>query len=300
MESVLIAGGTGFIGKKIANILIQNGYEVRILSRKKNLANPNNSFVWDVEKSQIDLHAFKDIDHIINLSGANIGEKRWTKNRKELILNSRIDSTKLLFDYIKKLQIPLKTFVSASAVGYYGSIISEQILSESNPFIDDFLGNVCHQWEQEALKFNELNIRTTIIRTGIVFAKNEGAFQKIVQPIKLGFGAVLGSGKQYLPWIHEDDIAQIYVNAISNKDWNGIINAVAPQHINNRELTHKIAEKLGKKIFLASIPSFILQLILGEMSQLVLTGSRVSSEKLKEIGYKFHFETIDKTLDDLL
>lgn len=300
MESVLIAGGTGFIGKKIANILIQNGYEVRILSRKKNLANPNNSFVWDVEKSQIDLHAFKDIDHIINLSGANIGEKRWTKNRKELILNSRIDSTKLLFDYIKKLQIPLKTFVSASAVGYYGSIISEQILSESNPFIDDFLGNVCHQWEQEALKFNELNIRTIIIRTGIVFAKNEGAFQKIVQPIKMGFGAVLGSGKQYLPWIHEEDIAQIYVNAITNPNFNGVINAVAPQHINNRELTHKIAEKLGKKIFLPSIPSFILQLILGEMSQLVLTGSRVSSEKLKEIGYKFHFETIDKTLDDLL
>lgn len=300
METILIAGGTGFIGKKITQLLLDKGYQVNLLSRKKNKVAQPNTFVWDVENAYIDLAAFKNVDHLINLSGANIGEKRWSKKRKEAILNSRINTTKFLFETVKSQQISLQSFISASAVGYYGSITSEKIFSESDISNDDFLGNVCHQWEQEALKFNDLGIKTTIIRTGIVLAKNEGAFQKMLQPIKMGFGAVLGSGKQYLPWIHENDIATIYVNAIINKNWNGIINAVAPQHINNQEFTLKIAKKLSKKIYLPPIPAFLLKMLLGEMSQLILTGSRVSSEKLVNLGYEFQFETIDNALDDLL
>lgn len=300
METVLIAGGTGLIGHKLSEIFIQNGYKVRILSRRKLKNDVKEYFVWDVKNQYIEENALENVQHLINLTGANIGSERWSKSRKKEILESRIQSADLLFKTVERLNIPLKTFITSSAVGYYGSTTVETIFKESDQPANDFLGQVCMQWEDASLAFKKSGIRTVQIRTGVVLAKEEGALPKMLKPIKMGFGAVLGSGKQYIPWIHIDDICDIYKYAVQHEKMEGAYNAVSPQFIDNKDFTHLIAKKLDKKILLPAVPAFVLKLVLGEMSLLVLEGSRISAEKILTSGYQFKYENLEDALENLL
>jgi len=292
MASILITGGTGLVGRNLCNLLKSKGHNVLILSRSK--TKKTNVFHWDIEKKHIDNEAIINADYIIHLAGAGIADKRWTKSRKKQLIASRVDSTNLLFEKVKELNPNLKGFISASGIGFYGAITSKKIFQENDAPYHDFLSKICILWEKEVSKFNSLNIRTVVLRTGVVFSKEGGALEKIIKPIKLGVGASLGNGKQYLPWIAMEDLCNMYVSAIENIDIKGIYNAVAPEHITNEELTKSIAKTLKKPLWLPNIPSFFLKIILGELAVILLEGSRVSSEKIKKTGFNFLFPTIEK------
>jgi len=298
METVLITGGTGLIGKALHKKLSDKGYRVIVLSRST--SENKDVFKWDLESAYIEEEAIKQVNYIIHLAGAGITDKRWTDKRKEEILRSRILTTKLLYKYVKQYNPNLNAFISASGVGYYGSITSGKIYTENDSAGNDFLAEVCVRWEKESLKFQQLKIRTVNYRTGIVLSKNGGALPKLTKPIKLGVGAAVGSGNQYMPWIHIEDLCNMYISAIENENYNGIYNAVAPEHTTNKQLTKAIANTLKKSIWLPNIPAFAVKAMFGEMAMVLLKGSRVSSEKIKENGFTFKYKSLKKALGNLL
>lgn len=300
MATILITGGTGLIGNYLSRFLKEKGYTVALLSRSGKHSEEFPVYFWDINKQIIDPKAITSADYIIHLAGENIGTKRWTEERKKEIISSRILPTQLLFDAISKSTHKPKAFISASAIGYYGAVTSQHIFTESDPAANDFLGHTCRQWESEVDRFQELAIRTVKIRTGIALTSAGGALEKIKKPVALGLGAPLGTGNQYMPWIHIDDLCHVYLKAIEDAAMQGAYNAVAPEHATNRQLTEAIARVLHKKIRLPKIPSTVLKLALGPMSEMLLTGSRVSSEKLIESGFQFRFATLQGALTDLL
>jgi len=296
METILITGGSGLIGTHLQTLLSENGYNVRILSSRQS----NNNFYWNIEKGEIDRNAIEGVDHIIHLAGTNISEKRWTSKQKQSILDSRIKSAKLLYDTIQSLEQKPKTYISASAIGYYGAITSEHVFSETDNPASDFLGTVCEKWEQAANCFENLGLRVVKLRTSVVLTKQGGVLEKLATPTRFGFGASIGTGKQYFPWIHIDDLCEMYLKAISNKSINGSYNAVAPQHCTNREFTKTVAKVLHRPIILPAIPSIILRIAFGEMADLLLKGSRVSCQKIIDSNFRFRFPTLELALKDLL
>ncbi|MDV7187210.1 TIGR01777 family oxidoreductase [Lutibacter sp. TH_r2] len=298
MKTILITGGTGLIGKTLQQKLILLGFKVTILSRRK--SEDLNVFYWNISEGIIEEKAIKQADYIIHLAGAGIADKRWTAKRKEILVNSRVNSTQLLLKKVKELNPNLKGFIAASGIGYYGAITSNKIYNEEDIPGSDFLAEICKVWEKESFKFQKNNIRTVVLRTSVVFSEKGGALEKIINPIKKGIGAVLGTGKQYMPWIHIDDLCTMYVEAITNKNIIGIYNAAAPEHITNKELTLKIAAILNKKIILPAVPSFMLKLIFGKMAIILLEGSRVSSKKIEKTGFSFKYTTVNSALKNLL
>ena len=299
MKKILITGGTGLVGTALCFKLQALGFEVAILSRTKNEKFTLPTYYWDVAKNKIDISIINSVDCIIHLAGVNISEKRWSKNQKEQILDSRIKSAELIFNNIDIKNNQLKAFITASAVGFYGAITSNQIFDETAPAADDFLGQTCFKWEQVADKFAAIGIRTVKIRTGIVLTKKGGALAKIAKPIKLGFGAAIGNGSQYLPWIHIDDLTNIYYKAIETETMIGAYNAVAPEQLTNQEFSKKVALSLKKSIWLPNIPAIIFKLIFGEMAVILLNGSRISSVKIEALGFQFKYPKLDLALKDL-
>jgi uncharacterized protein (TIGR01777 family) len=300
METVLITGGTGLVGKYLSKKLQEKGYSVSFLSRASQKTLSEKTFEWNYKVNKIDNSVFNNIDYIIHLAGANIGDKRWTAKRKQLIIESRVKTGQLIFSKIKEQNRNLKAFISASAIGYYGTITSDKIFTETDLPANDFLGNTCKQWEQSADRFKELGIRTVKIRTGVVLTEKGGALSKMIIPVKMGIGSAIGTGKQYLPWIHIDDLCGIYIKAIEDKTIEGSINAVAPDYCTNRDFTEILASVLNKPFWFPNIPAFIMKLIFGEMSSILLKGSRVSSDLIISKGYNFMFPNLKKALIDLL
>lgn len=297
---VLIAGATGLVGSQLTALLNSTGYDVITLSRNVKKRSKYKSFLWDPSSGTIDETSLNGVDYIINLSGTNIMEKRWSNQRKAEIITSRTKSTKLLIKAVKKNNIKLKAFISASAIGFYGSQTLEKIFKESDPAHSDFLGETCRLWESSSNDLKDLNIRIVHLRIGIVLAKKGGALEQMVKPISLGLGSALGNGKQYMPWIHIDDLCKMFSNAIENPKIEGPYNAVAPESVTNDNFTKQIAETLKKTFWLPNVPAFVLKLFMGEKSTLVLYGSRVSSSKIISTGFRFKYSTLREALDDLL
>ncbi|NIF04913.1 TIGR01777 family protein [Chryseobacterium sp. Tr-659] len=297
-EIVLITGASGMIARQLAE-KIGNDYELRFLTRKKKRSN---EYEWDINKGSIDETALENVSHIIHLAGANISEKRWTPERKRELISSRIDSAELLRNTLKKKNIKLKSFISASGINYYGTETSEKIFTENDPPGNDFLSEVVVLWERAADDFLEQNLAERIvkIRTAVVLSEKDGALKKMVPPIQYYIGSPLGSGKQYMPWIHIDDICSIYEFALKNSTVKGPYNAVAPQHAINIDLTKKIAKELGKPLFMPNVPGFVLKLLFGELATAILEGSRASSQKIQEAGFRFKFPDLNDALKDLL
>jgi hypothetical protein len=297
--NILITGGSGMIGTEISRQLLAKGHLVSYLSRapKKNqLSIPE--YKWDTDIGEIDTDAFKNIDAIINLAGASISE-RWTPEYKSEILRSRVDGTRLLFETIEKLSTSLKAFVSASAVGYYPNSLSTEFTEADAPGTD-FLSLVCQKWEQEAHRFELLGIRTVRLRIGIVLSAKGGALSQIAKPVKFGLGAPLGSGKQWMPWIHLYDLASMFVKAVEDDALKGAYNASGLYNVSNAELTKQCASVLGRPYFMPNIPASFIKLLLGEMADIALASNKVSSLKIQNTGFEFKYDKLDKALQDLL
>ena len=295
MEKVLITGGSGLIGRRLSFLLKSRGYEVRILSRSNNPKNNYKTFVWNVSEQYINDSAFEGLTHIIHLAGAGIADKRWSEKRKKEIIASRVASTNLLYNSVKRLKTPLNSFISASATGYYGAVTSETIFEEKDKPAKDFLGKVCSLWEDSIFQFNEIKIRTVALRTGIVLSKDGGALKKMKTPIITS----LGNGKQYMPWIHIDDLCELYIKAIEDEQFKGAFNAVSSEHISNLSFSKKISKIFNYPFLALGAPSLILQIVFGEMSTIILNGSRISANKIKQAGFKFKFENLEKALKNL-
>jgi uncharacterized protein len=299
MDTVLISGGTGLIGTHLTAKLKEKGYNVALLSRNPVQKADLQIYHWDPGKSEIDSGAISDSDYIIHLAGVNIGERRWTRERRKLILESRVKSGDLLLRSVTGNSNKLKVFISASAVGYYGAVTSDKIFYEEDPPWGDFLGETCRKWEESADRFEENGIRTIKIRTGVVLSSHEGVLAKMIIPVKMGFGSAIGNGNQYMPWIHVEDLCNIYIKAIEDVKMRGAYNAVAPDHRTNKEFTKCLAQILGQPFWFPNIPSFAFRMLFGEMSDILLKGSRVSSGKIISAGYNFKFPDLENALNNL-
>lgn len=262
-KNILLTGGTGFIGKNLTDLLIENGFSVSILSRSDRKNTPAITYYkWDLTRDYIDEEAILNADYIIHLAGEGIVEKRWTEKRKKDIIESRTKPVELLFSILKKHNKTLDAFVSASAVGIYGAITNDNICTENAAPANDFLGITCQEWEKSVDKINSLGIRTVKVRTGIVLGKDEGFLKKIMPSFKLGFGTILGTGKQYVPWIHIDDLCQIYLKAVQDDQMSGAYNSCVTDDTTNESLSRTLANLLGYKIWLPKAPKFILKIVL--------------------------------------
>lgn len=300
MAKVLISGGTGSIGSLMADFLHRQGHEVGLLSRSEKNDGTFKTYKWNIKDNYLDPEALETCDYIIHLAGAGIADKAWTAGRKKEIIESRVLSTDLLYNQVKKHKTPLKAFISASAVGYYGQVTSKKIFTEKDKSANDFVGKTCFLWEQAAEQFEELDIRTVRLRIGVVLMEKGGALEKMAQPIRMGFGSPLGSGKQYIPWIHVEDLIGMFYKALTSDNMSGAYNAVAPEPASNAEFTQILARTLNKKLWLPNVPAFVLKALLGDRASLVLKGSRVSSQKIESTGFTFKYGSLEPALKNLL
>jgi len=302
MTTILITGGTGLVGNALTRVLLSKGYSVIVLTRQKDKQStvPNLSYAhWDIDNMVIDEQAFAQVTHIIHLAGAGVADERWTKKRKQEIIDSRVKSGQLLVQSLKAIPNKVQSFISASAIGWYGADLE---VPNPNPFkeddkpANDFLGRACQLWEESTKPVGEMGKRLAHIRIGIVLSKNGGALKEFIKPQKFGVAAILGNGKQIISWIHIDDLVNIFITAIENETIQGTYNAVAPNPVSNKELTIALAKARGKFYIPVHIPSFLLKLVLGEMSVEVLKSTTVSAEKLLATGFQFNNDNIEDAL----
>ena len=300
MKSILITGGTGLIGTKLYKFLKEKHFNVIVLTRRESLSIENKDFVlWDPEKKILDTNKIENIDCVVNLAGESIDGSRWTNKYKKRIMDSRVISTRFLFTKLKSLKNKPKVLVSASAVGcYHEDTLNEQ--DETSDLNHNFLGDVVKKWEFESRKFEDIGIKTSILRIGVVLSKEGGMLRKLYPLFLLGLGVPIGSGKQILSWVHIDDMVAIIFKCI-NENLSGIFNIVAPEKINNIGFT----KLLSKRISFIRLPSFIkapkflVRIIFGEQSTLVLNGLNISSKKIEKTGYVFKFPTMDGALKNI-
>lgn len=298
MKNILITGGTGFIGRRLCQLFRQEGYAVTVLSRRpekvKKLCGNFVSALASLDDVESDL----EFEAIINLAGAPVADGRWTNERKELLVTSRSETTKKIADYIERAAKKPKRLISGSAVGYYGDG-GDRILDEDAPFNDEFTHRLCQEWESEACRVLEHGVMLSIIRTGLVVGKNGGFLQKMLLPFKLGLGGRLGDGKQWMPWIHMDDITGIILFILNSDDMEGVFNATAPNPVTNEEFTATLARVLHRPA-LMPLPAFFLKLAFGEMSRLLLTGQRAVPTSVLNKGYQFRYTRLDDALNNVL
>lgn len=298
---VLITGATGTIGSKLVEMCHQQGWSVNYLTTNKSkIQNHDNykGFYWNPKQNKIDENCLNNVEAIFHLVGASVA-KRWTPSYKKEIINSRTHTTQLLYDTIKKGKYPVKNIVSASAIGLYPSSLTnyyDENFPETNP---EFLGEVVQQWEEAVDRFKFLNIDVSKLRIGIVLSENDGALSKMVKPVKLGVGAAFGNGKQWQSWIHIDDLARMFIYVLKN-NIKGIVNAVAPNPVSNKELIRAVARQVEMPLILPNIPKVVLKIVLGEMHQLLFDSQRVSSKKIENLGFGFTFYNLNGALEDLL
>ncbi len=297
-KKIVIAGGSGFIGEPLARQLIARGDDVAVLSRNPASVRAGRGVSWDAKTQGAWSAEVANADVIINLAGANIGDARWTDERKRRIVESRLDATNALIEALRGAPARARTFISASAIGYYGPH-GDELLNESSPSGDDFLSVVCRRWE-EAARGAEPLARLVIIRIGIVLAKEGGALGKMLLPFRLFAGGKFGSGRQWMSWIMRDDLLRLIEWSIDHDHARGVYNATSPHPVRNVELTRALARALHRPA-LASMPAFALRLVLGEMGEaLLLAGQRVQPVRALDDGFQFAHEQLEPSLRELL
>lgn len=299
MRTILIAGGTGLIGKRLSILLQDKGYTVIHLSRRARPDAAIKTFQWDVNNQTIDEEAILQADYVINLAGAGIADARWTDARKKLIIDSRTQSTQLLLDSFIRLQHYPKAYVASAAIGIYGDR-GDELLTEDSPKGTGFLAESSSAWEEAINKVMATDIRTVGLRIGLVLSTKGGALEKIMQPFMFYLGAYFGNGQQWYSWIHIDDVCRMFIYAIEQEEMSGYYNAVGPNPVRNIEFTQKIGKALGKNALIIPAPAFGLRLGLGEMADAVLGSVKVSSTKIEESGFEFRFSDLITAIKDLV
>ena len=297
-QHILLTGGTGLIGSILTEQLLAKGYSVSHLSRVPGKNPKVKTYLWDITKGEIDPHCIDGVDTIVHLAGAGIAEKRWTKKRKKVLVDSRTKSIGLIYEVMKNHPHKVKNLVSASATGYYGNRGDELLTEDSKPTFD-FLSTCCVAWEKAVDKGEALGLHILKFRTGVVLDKNGGALPQLAAPVKYGAGSPLGSGKQWIPWIHWQDVIDVYLTGIENNTLNGVYNMVAPNPVTNKQMTQAIAKQLHRPLWLPNVPGFALKLLLGEMSEVVLGSDKVSAQKIEDAGYKFKYPDIETALKEI-
>jgi uncharacterized protein (TIGR01777 family) len=302
---VLITGGTGLIGKALTHYLIEKGYTITILTRYIPTLNnqiPQVQYAqWNVLAQTIDVQAVAQADHIIHLAGAGVAEKRWTTKRKKEIVDSRVQSSALLAHTLQHHPHKVKTFISASAIGWYGVDSAEKIFIETDLPAKDFLGETCRQWEEALKPITALGIRTASVRTGIVLSNDGGVLAAFKKPLNMGVASILGNGKQVMSWIHITDLVRLFIFILEHQSLQGPFNAVAPKPVSNKIFITTLAKILRGKFYIPiHIPSCALKLLLGEMSIEVLKSTTVSCKKIHQQNFIFEFPTIEAAFHNLL
>lgn len=299
METILITGGTGMIGRYLTNLLVKKGYRVTWLSRKAGETYVEGNLIsiysWNIQEQTIDEAAISGADHIIHLAGAGVADKRWTDARKKEILDSRIQSSKLLVQALQQFPNKVKTVVSASAIGWYGPDREDVRLpfTEDMPAYPGFLGDTCKAWEESIAPVADSNKRLVRLRVGIVLSETGGAIAEFKKPIAAGVLPIFGTGKQVVSWIHIEDLCKLFIYAIENPEIAGIYNAVAPNPVSSRNLMKALAKNRHRSWAIPiPIPAFFLKLLLGEMSIEILKSTTVSSRKIQATGFTFQFPEI--------
>jgi uncharacterized protein len=301
MESVLITGGSGMIGSCLTSLLQHKGYAVSHLTRSpdKHVQKDVKQFLWDPSKKYIENTAL-DHDYIIHLAGAGIADTRWTEKRKQELYKSRVDTTRLLADSLVESNARPKAFISASGIGYYGAKTSKHPYSEKDHAGDDFLAKLCVDWENASSLITQKGIRTVFIRTPFVLSQKGGGLERLRKLASLNILSPLGTGQQYMPWIHISDLAQCYLFAMKNEYLQGPVNAVADDIRTNKEFTECLMKASGRKMLLPAVPEFVLKVVLGEIATSLTHGSPISNKRLKNAGFEFSFQTLPEALKNCI
>ncbi len=297
-KTILIAGGSGLIGTFLTRKLLAEGYEVRILTRNKDKVNDSDTFFWDPDQSLIDDRAFKGADILINLSGASLSGARWTASRKRILWESRIRPAELLADAVNRQSVKLKCYIGASAVGIFGDRGDDLLLESTATSGNDFLSSLCQAWEMAHMKFEALAERVVIIRIGVVLSNLGGALPELKRSVVLGIGAFFGSGRQYISWVHPDDLVEVFSYLIGH-DIRGVVHAVSPEAVTNRTFTRILTGFSKGPGWLIPLPSFLLRLVLGRMADVVLFSQRVVPSVLIGQGFTFKYENLENALENL-
>lgn len=309
MKTVLITGGTGMVGRALTKALLEKGYGVVVMGRggardaALRQAQDYNGLTfakWNVEKQEIDATAVAKADYIIHLAGAGVADKRWTAKRKQEIVDSRVKSGALLVHGLKSVPNKVKAVISASAIGWYGADTIARKFEESDKAADDFLGQTCKQWEESIEPVASMGKRLVKLRIGIVLSTEGGALKEFLKPLRFGIASILGSGRQIISWIHIDDLVNMFITAIESEDINGVYNAVAPSPVSNKELILTLAKARNKFYIPVLVPSFVLKMMLGEMSIEILKSATVSSAKAEKAGFSFRYADIKSALNSFI
>lgn len=299
MKNILIAGGTGLIGTKLSHLLRGKGYNVSHLSRHADSNAEFPTFAWQPEKGTYDKKAFENVDAIINLAGAGIVDKRWTDERKRIIIESRTETNSLIAKYLQTEKHSVKAYISASAIGFYADR-GATLMTEKDVSGKGFLAQSTVAWENAIAKVQATGVRTVALRIGIVLSTEGGALPEMLMPFHFRLGAYFGDGQQYVSWIHIDDMCRMFLFALENEKMSGVFNAVAPQPLTNYEFTKAMIEAKGGGYMLFPAPAFALRLVMGEMAATVLGSTNVSSQKIENQGFVFNFKDAISALNDLL
>lgn len=297
---ILVTGATGFIGTALCSHLLKHNHSVHYLvTNAKDIKDKENykGFLWNPEKNEIDLNSLEQVDAIVNLAGHTIN-CAWTEENKKAIHDSRINCSNTLFNALKDNQYQVKSIVNASAIGIYPSSETAVYTEHSTDFGNDFLAEVCKDWEAANLRFESLGINTAITRFGLILSKDNGVLHELAKVVSKGLGANLGNGEQWMSWIHFNDVIEIIYQLLKNQQGD-IFNVVAPNAVKQHQFLKLLAAQLNKPLWLPNIPEFVIKFGLGKRSALVLSSQHVQSVKLPEIGYKFKFTDLANTLKDL-
>lgn len=304
MAVVLLTGGTGMIGRALTKALLKRGYEIIVLTRGSIPKLPVIGIsyaAWNPATQEIDQAAFARADHIIHLAGAGVADKRWTRKRKEQIVQSRVQGGELIVKSLQAIPNKIRTVISASAIGWYGADnpSGNRKFVETDPPSSDFLGSTCRQWEQSMAPAASLQKRLVYLRIGIVLSNEGGAYKEFAKPLRWRIAAILGNGKQVISWIHIDDIVNLFIAALENEKLSGVYNAVSPMPVSNKELVKSMTRSLGKKCITVKVPAFLLKIILGEMSTEVLKSTSVSCDRIIQEGFSFQYPEINEAVSAL-
>lgn len=307
MATILITGGTGLVGKAVSQLLIEKGHDVIVLSRGQSTAAKDHYRLahWDPDQGVIDVAAVQQADYIINLAGAGVADKRWSKKRKQEIIDSRVRSGELLVKTLRENNNQVKAVISASGIGWYGGdekrARDKQAFTETDPVDQEFLGKTCELWEGSVAGVQELpGKRLVIFRIGVALSKNGGAFKEFLKPVRFGVATIFGNGRQVISWIHIDDLARLFLFAIENNQVEGVYNAVSSQPVTNKNFMLKLAEKVKGRFYIPFyVPSFLLKIAVGGLSIEVLKSATVSNTKISQAGFQFLYPTIEPALNNL-